>query len=58
MVNQSEFELQIYQRDQCPECIEYIWKTEILNHLQKYWNPLKREINDDQEIHLDNPQLK
>ena len=54
IANQSEFEYQIYERDQCPECIEFIWKTEVLNHFQKYWNHLTREIDTDQAIHFDN----
>lgn len=37
ILNQSEFELPIYQRDKCPEEIEDLWKVEILNNWQHYW---------------------
>jgi hypothetical protein len=35
----------IYHRDQCPEAIEYLWKVEILNNWQKYWDPMNRSLH-------------
>jgi hypothetical protein len=48
----------IYHRDQCPEAIEYLWKVEILNNWQKYWDPMNRSLHLDQEIHFNDEFLK
>lgn len=55
---QSEAEVQIHTKDACPGSLVYLWKCELLNNLQNYWNPLSKEIYVDQEIKFDEPGLK
>ena len=43
-------ECDFYTRDQLAPCFEYIWKIEILNNWQKYWNTLDKTINMNQDI--------
>lgn len=49
---ENEEDLHIFQRDRTPECLEYIWQNEILNNLQRYWNPLQRELYHDVELNF------
>ena len=55
---QSEAEVHIHTKDACPDSIVYLWKCELLNNLQNYWNPLSKEIYGDQEIKFEEPSLK
>lgn len=45
-----EEEFEFHQRDQLAPPIEYLWKTEILNNWQKYWNTMERNINYTEEV--------
>lgn len=54
----TDMGLMYHTKDQIPECLEYIWKTEILNNLQHYYNPQSRQLNNDKEIFFDDPKIK